>query len=77
MEVVDPATGEPVPEGGLGELCIGGATLARGYLGCAAQTAERFVPDPLGPRGSRVYRTGDLCRWLADGSVAYLGRLDV
>ena len=68
--------GEPVPEGGLGELCIGGATLARGYLGRAAQTAERFVPDPLGPRGSRVYRTGDLCRWLADGSVAYLGRLD-
>ena len=70
------ADGEPVPEGGLGELCIGGATLARGYLGRAAQTAERFVPDPLGAHGSRVYRTGDLCRWLADGSVAYLGRLD-
>ncbi|MFT4065906.1 amino acid adenylation domain-containing protein [Paraburkholderia sp.] len=70
------ADGEPVPEGGLGELCIGGATLARGYLGRAAQTAERFVPDPAGRPGARLYRTGDLCRWLPDGSVAYLGRLD-
>ena len=70
------ADGEPAAEGGLGELCIGGATLARGYLGRAAQTAERFVPDLSGPPGSRLYRTGDLCRWLADGSVAYLGRLD-
>ena len=70
------ADGEAAPEGGLGELCIGGATLARGYLGRAAQTAERFVPDPSGPPGARLYRTGDLCRWLADGNVAYLGRLD-
>ncbi|WP_322029496.1 non-ribosomal peptide synthetase [Paraburkholderia sp. J76] len=70
------AEGEPVPEGGLGELCIGGATLARGYLGRAALTAERFVPDPAGLPGSRLYRTGDLCRWLPDGSVAFLGRLD-
>jgi amino acid adenylation domain-containing protein len=70
------ADGEPVPEGGLGELCIGGATLARGYLGRPSQTAERFVPDPAGAPGARLYRTGDLCRWLPDGSVAYLGRLD-
>ncbi|MDR5835727.1 non-ribosomal peptide synthetase [Caballeronia sp. LZ034LL] len=70
------ADGEPVPEGGSGELCIGGATLARGYLGRAALTAERFVPDPAGVPGARLYRTGDLCRWLPDGGVAFLGRID-
>uniref|UniRef100_UPI0005A9FBD4 non-ribosomal peptide synthetase n=1 Tax=Paraburkholderia bannensis TaxID=765414 RepID=UPI0005A9FBD4 len=68
-------SGEPVPAGGVGELCIGGANLARGYLGRAAQTAERFVPDPHG-QGARLYRTGDLCRVGSDGRLSYLGRLD-
>ncbi|MFM0502670.1 amino acid adenylation domain-containing protein [Paraburkholderia caffeinilytica] len=68
--------GMPAPEGGIGELCIGGDTLARGYLRRPSLSAERFAPDPFGPPGSRVYRTGDLCRWLPDGSVAYVGRLD-
>jgi amino acid adenylation domain-containing protein len=67
--------GEPVPAGGVGELCIGGANLARGYLGRAAQTAERFVPDPTG-NGARMYRTGDLCRVGSDARLSYLGRLD-
>ncbi|POR51580.1 non-ribosomal peptide synthase protein (TIGR01720 family)/amino acid adenylation domain-containing protein [Paraburkholderia eburnea] len=67
--------GEPVPAGGVGELCIGGANLARGYLGRAAQTAERFVPDPTGV-GARMYRTGDLCRVGSDARLSYLGRLD-
>jgi amino acid adenylation domain-containing protein/non-ribosomal peptide synthase protein (TIGR01720 family) len=68
-------SGETVPAGGIGELCIGGDNLARGYLGRAAQTAERFVPDPTG-HGARLYRTGDLCRVNSDGRIAYLGRLD-
>jgi len=68
--------GLPAPEGGIGELCIGGDALARGYFGRPTQTAERFVPDPFGAPGARLYRTGDLCRWLPDGSVAYVGRLD-
>ncbi|WP_027818879.1 non-ribosomal peptide synthetase [Paraburkholderia bannensis] len=67
--------GEAVPAGGIGELCIGGDNLARGYLGRAAQTAERFVPDSAG-HGARLYRTGDLCRVDSDGRIAYLGRLD-
>ncbi len=68
--------GEPVPPLGVGELCIGGHTLARGYVGRPGLSAERFVPDPLGAPGSRLYRTGDICRWLPDGGVAYVGRLD-
>ncbi|NIF75655.1 amino acid adenylation domain-containing protein, partial [Burkholderia sp. Ap-962] len=68
--------GEPVPPFGVGELCIGGHTLARGYVGRPGLSAERFVPDPLGAPGSRLYRTGDICRWLPDGGVAYVGRLD-
>ena len=54
----------------------GGEGLARGYLNRAAQTAERFVPDPFGAPGSRCYRTGDLTRWSDDGNVEYLGRID-
>ncbi|WP_443689886.1 amino acid adenylation domain-containing protein [Paraburkholderia megapolitana] len=73
--VID-AFGDAAPAGGLGELCIGGPTVARGYLGRAAQTAERFVPDPYGEPGSRQYRSGDLCRMRADGTVEFLGRLD-
>ncbi|WP_175907566.1 non-ribosomal peptide synthetase, partial [Burkholderia seminalis] len=65
-----------VPPGGLGELCIGGDCLARGYLGRAAPTAAQFVPDPAGPPGARLYRTGDLCRVDADGTVQFLGRID-
>jgi amino acid adenylation domain-containing protein len=69
--------GLPQPTGVAGELCIGGMGLARGYLNDAALTAERFLPDPFDDRpGARLFRTGDRCRWLADGSLEFLGRLD-
>ena len=67
----------PVPPGAPGEICLGGAGLARGYLGDPGLTAERFVPHPHATRpGERLYRTGDLARHLLDGNVEFLGRRD-
>lgn len=65
----------PVPDGELGELCVGGPELARGYLGDPALTAERFVPDPRRP-GSRLFRTGDLARRDSAGLLHHHGRAD-
>ncbi|MEA2691483.1 MAG: hypothetical protein QOJ16_870, partial [Acidobacteriota bacterium] len=68
---------EPVPIGVAGEIHVGGAGLALGYLGRPERTAERFVPDPWGGRpGARLYRSGDLARQRTDGSLDYLGRID-
>jgi amino acid adenylation domain-containing protein len=71
----------PVPIGVVGEVHIGGAGLARGYLNNSGATAEKFVPDPFShPQdarpGARLYKTGDLARWLPDGNIEFIGRRD-
>ncbi len=67
--------GDPVPPGVVGDLAIGGAGVAAGYLGRPGLTAERFIPDPLAP-GARLYRTGDRARLLPGGLIEFLGRAD-
>ena len=68
--------GRPQPVGVPGELCIGGTGVARGYIARAELTAQKFIPDPYGKPGDRYYKTGDLSRWRADGTIEFLGRMD-
>jgi amino acid adenylation domain-containing protein len=75
LHVLNPR-GELVPVGVIGELHIGGAGLARGYLGQPELTAERFITHPSGAVGERLYRTGDLVRWLPEGVIEFIGRAD-
>ncbi|MDY7094269.1 MAG: amino acid adenylation domain-containing protein [Acidobacteriota bacterium] len=75
IQLLDGAGGL-VPKGVTGEICVAGAGLAQGYLGRPALTAQRFVPDPHGSAGGRMYRSGDLARRLEDGELVYLGRAD-
>src|SRR5205823_5863739 len=70
-------TMDPVPVGAEGEVYIGGAGVTRGYFNRNELTAERFVPDPYSAQaGARMYKTGDIGRWQADGNLEYLGRND-
>lgn len=71
------AHGQLVPEGAIGEICIGGVQVGMGYLNRPALTITKFVPDPYSAeRGARMYRTGDLGRWRMDGAIEFLGRTD-
>ncbi|WP_031431291.1 non-ribosomal peptide synthetase [Methylomicrobium agile] len=67
---------QPVPIGVSGELCIGGAGLAQGYLNRSELTAEKFIPNPFSTEGERIYKTGDLARFRADGEIEFIGRID-
>ncbi|GAA6614913.1 amino acid adenylation domain-containing protein [Scytonema sp. NUACC26] len=67
---------QPVPVGVAGELHIGGDGLARGYLNRPELTAEKFIPNPFDDAGKRLYKTGDLVRYLPDGNIEYIGRID-
>lgn len=67
---------EPAPIGVPGEVYVGGAGVSRGYLGDPSLTADCFVPDPYGPAGARLYRTGDRVRWRTSGALEFLGRAD-
>lgn len=72
----------PCPQGVVGEIYLGGTGVARGYVGQPQVTADRFIPDPFGPEldgtsGARLYRTGDQGRWREDGTVEFVGRVDL
>lgn len=72
------SAGQPAPVGVVGELCVGGVGLGRGYLNRPELTAEKFIPHPLNNEepGTRLYRTGDLAYYLSDGQIAFIGRRD-